>query len=292
MKIVKRKLKGNIYFYLEHSIRDKSRVVKRQKYLGKDIPKDINKIMSEFWLEILKENYFKKFDNIKKNFSKEIGLMPKSAVNKYYEQFIIKFTYDSNRIEGSTLTLKDTANLLELGITPKNKSLEDVKETEAHKKVFNEMLEYKKDLNLNIILYWHKLLFQDTKGDIAGKIRKHGVKVARSKAQFPVPAELDFLLKDFFDWYKKNKNLNHLLLAALVHLKFVSMHPFSDGNGRISRIMMNFVLSKNKYPMLNIPYSNRDSYYTALERSQVRKVDSIFVLYIFRRYLKEYGKYV
>ena len=292
MKIVKRKLKGNIYFYLEHSIRDKSRVVKRQKYLGKDIPKDINKIMSEFWLEILKENYFKKFDNIKKNFSKEIGLMPKSAVNKYYEQFIIKFTYDSNRIEGSTLTLKDTANLLELGITPKNKSLEDVKETEAHKKVFNEMLEYKKDLNLNIILYWHKLLFQDTKGDIAGKIRKHGVKVARSKAQFPVPAELDFLLKDFFDWYKKNKNLNHLLLAALVHLKFVSMHPFSDGNGRISRIMMNFVLSKNKYPMLNIPYSNRDGYYTALERSQVRKVDSIFVLYIFRRYLKEYGKYV
>jgi Fic family protein len=292
MKIVKRKVRGNIYFYLEHSIRDKGKVTKKQKYLGKKIPKNMDKIRSEFWLEIFEENYFSKFDLIKGNFSKEIKLMPKSAREKHYEQFIIKFTYDSNRIEGSTLTLKETANLLELGITPKNKSLEDVKETEAHRNVFDLMLKHKRDLDLNMILHWHRLLFENTKSDIAGKIRKHGVKVARSKTEFPVPAELDLLLRDFFKWYRKNKDLHPVLLAALVHLKFVSIHPLSDGNGRISRIMMNFILNKNKYPMLNIHYNNRDSYYTALERAQVKNIDSIFALYIFKRYLKEYSKYV
>ena len=292
MKIVKRKVKGNLYFYLEHHIREKNRIIKKQEYLGKKIPKNIDKIKSEFLLDIFKENYFNKFDNIKKNFNKEIKLMPKSAVEKYYEQFIIKFTYDSNRIEGSTLTLKETANLLELGITPKNKSLDDVKEAESHKKVFSEMLKYEKELNLDAILHWHKLLFQNTKEDIAGKIRKHGVKIARSKTEFPIPSELEFLLRDLFKWYKKNKSLHPVLLASLVHLKFVSIHPFSDGNGRISRIMMNFVLHKANYPLLNISYNNRDGYYSALEKSQTKKIESIFTLNIFRKYLKEYKRYI
>ena len=292
MKIVKRKVKGNLYFYLEHSIREKNRIIKKQEYLGKEIPINIDKIKSGFLLDIFKENYFDKFDNIKKNFNKEIKLMPKSAVEKYYEQFIIKFTYNSNRIEGSALTLKETANLLELGITPKNKSLDDVKEAESHKKVFNEMLKYEKELNLDAILHWHKLLFQNTKEDITGKIRKHGVKIARSKTEFPIPSELEFLLRDLFKWYKKNRSLHPVFLASLVHLKFVSIHPFSDGNGRISRIMMNFVLHKANYPLLNISYNNRDGYYSALEKSQTKKIESIFTLNIFRKYLKEYKRYI
>ena len=263
MQIIKRKINGNDYFYLEHSIKNREKVIKKQKYLGKVVPENINKIKFELWLEIFEEFYFKKFDKIKIGFSKEMNYMPKSARDKYYQQFLVKFTYESNRIEGSTLTLKETANLLEFGLTPRNKSFEDVKEAEAHKDVFNKMLNYDKDLNLNIVLYWHKLLFENTKSDIAGKIRKHGVKVARSKAEFPAPVELDLLLREFFKWYNKNKELYPVLLAALAHLKFVSIHPFSDGNGRMSRIILNFILYKNKYPMLDIPYNNRDAYYTS-----------------------------
>lgn len=291
MEINERKNKGKKYFYLEHSIREKNKVIKKQKYLGAEIPKNINKIKSEFLLEVYEDKYFKLFEKIRNNFSKDISVMPKSAKEKYFEQFNIKFTYNSNRIEGSTLTLKETANLLELGITPKNKPIGDVKETEEHKKVFEEMLECKKNLNLSLVLYWHKRLFEATKKDIAGKIRKHNVMVARSKTEFPIPAELDLLLKEFFEWYNKNDKLNPVLLAALVHLKFVSIHPFSDGNGRISRIMMNFVLHTNNLPMLNISYDKRDSYYTALERSQIKKNDSIFVIYIFKKYIKEYKNY-
>jgi len=81
-------------------------------------------------------------------------------------------------------------------------------------------------------------------------------------------------------------------LAALVHLKLVTIHPFADGNGRISRLMMNFVLNKHGFPMLNIPYEKRAGYYGALERSQTKKEDSIFLQWLFKRYLKEHSKFL
>ncbi|MBW2995608.1 Fic family protein [Candidatus Woesearchaeota archaeon] len=290
--IRKRRLGNKDYFYLEHTIKIGKKVKKKEKYLGQEIPNNIEEIKQDFFHTIFRERWFKPLGSIKSNFTKDCKAMPKSAREKYIENFMIKFTYDTNRIEGSTLSLKETANLLEKGIAPK-KPLEDVKETEAHKKVFYEMIEYNKDLNLNIVLYWHRLLFKDTKLDLAGKIRKHSVAVAGSKTEFPFPAELEVLLRDFFRWYHKNKNkLNPVELAALVHLKFVSIHPFSDGNGRISRLIMNFVLHKAKSPMLNIHYSNRDSYYTALERSQINKKDHIFIQYLIKRYIKEYKKYL
>jgi Fic family protein len=81
-------------------------------------------------------------------------------------------------------------------------------------------------------------------------------------------------------------------LAGLTHLKFVTIHPFGDGNGRLSRLLMNYVLNKNGYPMLIIPYSQRKSYYTALERSQLKKDENIFILWFFKRCLKEYKQYL
>lgn len=291
MIIRKRKINKNQYYYLEHSFKAGKKVRKKEKYLGKVIPKNIDKIKEDFMLDIKKEKFFNGLDKIKSNFSEDFRKMPKSAKEKYIENFMIKFTYNSNRIEGSSITLKETARLLEDNIAPK-KPIKDIKETESHKKVFYEMLDYKKDLSLNIILFWHRHLFENTDKEIAGRIRNHNVEVAGSKSEFPFPAELETLLREFFIWYNKNKDKIHPLeLAALVHLKFVSIHPFTDGNGRISRIMMNFVLNKSNYPMLNIAYRNRDTYYTALERSQVKKIDYIFVQYLIKRYLREYRKY-
>lgn len=290
--IRKRTIGKQDYYYLEYSFKKNNMIHNRERYIGKTIPKNIGDIEHDFLHEIFDERYKKILNNIKNNFAKDLKAMPKSAKEKFIDNFMIKFTYETNKIEGSTLSLKETANLLEKGISPK-KPIEDVKETEAHKKAFYEMINQKKTLNLSTVLHWHKILFKESKPDIAGIIRKHNIGVAGSKTEFPFPAELEFLLKDFFRWYHKNKNkLNPVELAALVHLKFVSIHPFSDGNGRISRLIMNFVLHDKKYPMLNIHYVNRDSYYNALERSQVDKKDHIFVQYLVKRYIKEYEKYL
>jgi len=104
------------------------------------------------------------------------------------ETFITRFTYDTNRIEGSTLTLRETADLLEKGITPGTRPLSDVKEAESHRNVFCELLDYKKDLSLSSILYFHKKQFESTKSDIAGIIRSHQVAISGSKFMPPFPA--------------------------------------------------------------------------------------------------------
>ncbi|MBI2148816.1 Fic family protein [Candidatus Woesearchaeota archaeon] len=288
VNIRRKTINGNNYYYLEHSFRQDKKIKKREIYLGNKIPENIDKIKKEFINNIYKEKWHNKLNYIKKEFSQEIKFTPKSAREKELENFMVKFTYNTQRIEGSKLTLKETANLLEKGISPKEKPLRDVKEAEAHKKLFYEMLDYKKDLSLTIILYWHKILFNETKPDIAGKMRTHGVSISGSKFIPPSPVELNLLIEEFFIWYKKNKDKIHSVeLAALVHLKFVTIHPFSDGNGRISRIMMNFILNKNNYPMFNIIYENRNSYYNALERSQIKKNDFIFIHWFIKKYILE-----
>ncbi len=294
MVVIKEIHKGNkIYYYLTHSYREGRFVKKKQFYLGEVIPKNIEEKKKEFMQDFYKEKFLGDIDKIQENFNKEYKAMPVSAKNKSKDTFAVKFTYNTQRIEGSTLSLKDTANLLEDGITPTSKPIGDVKEAESHKKVFFEMLNYEKNLNLQIILKWHKELMQETAKDIAGKTRNHDVAISQSKFRPPMHLELDILLKEFFGWYNKEKNKTHpLVLTALVHLKFVTIHPFTDGNGRISRLMMNFVLKKFKYPMLDIPYTKRSSYYNALERSQVKRDDNIFIQWFFRRYLAEYSRYL
>lgn len=294
MVTLKKKIIGRqAYYYLEHSYRSNSKVQKRQKYLGKKLPKDLELQKRRFLYDIYKDRWFGQFDKIRQAFSKAQKGIPQPAREKELETFAIHFTYDTNRIEGSKLTLRETAELLERGITPKEKAIRDIKEAESHKKVFFEALSYKKDLSLQVILGWHKKLFEGTKPAIAGKIREHQVAIAGSRFIPPFPAEVYPLLKDFFRWYEKSKSRLHPVeLAALVHLKFVTIHPFSDGNGRISRLLMNFVLHKYGFPMLIVHYEKRSSYYNALERSQTKNNPSPFLNWFFRKYTKEHNRYL
>lgn len=294
MVIVKKKiLKDQTYYYLEHSVRKGRQVQKREMYLGRKIPFDVEKIKKKFLDDIYREKWYSDVDRIKKNFSKEYRSMPKSAREKALQNFAIKFTYDTQRIEGSTLTHRETADLLERGITPKNKLIRDVKEAEAHKDLFYEILKFTKELSLQVVLDWHWKLFRLTRPDIAGKIRRHQVAISGSKFIPPSPVEISPMLSDFITWYNKNKAKIHpFKLATLAHLKFVTIHPFADGNGRISRLVMNFILNKKGYPMFDIPYEGRNSYYNALERSQLKKEDRMFLQWLVKKYIKEYRTYL
>jgi len=293
VSIEKKQVNGKTYYYLEQSYRRDGHIHKRTIYLGTTLPKNLEQLKNDFLTSYYKETWLPLFDTIKGAFERERKKYSSVIAQKELQQFATMFTYATNRIEGSTLTLRETADLLEHGLSPLRRPLADVKEAEAHKAIFYEMLEYQKELSLSTVLHWHKSLFSQTKGEDAGKIRTYHVGISGSKFKPPYPIELDFLLTEFFDWYYRNKRIMHpIQLAALVHLKFVTIHPFGDGNGRISRLLMNYVLQKHRYPMLIFDYNQRKSYYTALEHSQMKKDESIFVAWFFKQYLKEYKRYL
>ena len=293
MVVVRKKtIDGREYFYLQHTIRISSGVQTREKYLGTKLPTDVELAKRDFLTEIYRERWYPLLDQVRINYQKETRALPRSALQKRDRSFSVKFTYDTNRIEGSRLTFRETADLLERGLSPSQKPVEDIKETEAHDTVFRQVLEHKKDLTFQVVLMWHKMLFVGTKPDIAGTVRSHQVAISGSRFTPPSPVEVQPLLREFFRWYDRNKSSMHPVeLAAGVHLRFVTVHPFADGNGRMSRLLMNFVLHRHGFPPLNIPYEGRRSYYNALERSQVKENHSVFIQWFFRRYLKEHSAY-
>jgi len=289
VRIARKKVKENDYYYLEHTVRENGKRFTKSKYLGNRVPRNIDAIKREFQHELDKEKWFKEFEEIRKRYQSGLKRTPESAREKVLREFSIRFTYNTQRIEGSTLTLRETAELLERSISPGNKPIEDVKEAEAHHRLFLGMLGLKKDLSLQSVLDWHYQMFKETKPDVAGQIRKHGVRISGSRFIPPSPVELQPLLRGLFSWYgTSRRSTNPVELAALVHLKFVTIHPFSDGNGRISRLMMNFVLNRHGYPMLNIEYGARGTYHSALERAQLRKDERPFINWFFRRYRQQF----
>ena len=228
-------------------------------------------------------------EKIKNKENKELQKMPQSIKEKFLQDFIIKFTCDTNRIEGSTLTLQDTSLILKDKIVPKGASIREVKEVENHEKAFDFMYAYEEDISLLFILKMHQLLLQNIDEEIAGKIRNFNVMISGSVFK-PIPYEqVDFELKEFFAWYEKaKKKLHPFEVSGLVHLYFVTIHPFGDGNGRIARLLMNFILKKHDYPMLNVLYKEREEYYEALQECQINKIQKPFLEYLFREYEKQY----
>jgi Fic family protein len=292
-RVKAKRIGGSTYYYLEHSVREGGKVHKKEVYLGKKIPKNVKDLEEKLRSDTYFEKWHPLLDRIRDNYSREIRRMPKSLKEKELDTFAIRFTYDTQKIEGSTLSFRETATLLERGIAPKDRPVSDIREAEAHRKLFYEMLEYRKDLSLGTVLGWHKKLFEETKPDIAGRIRKSRVGIAGSRFTPPLAVEVYPMLQDFFRWYGKSRDRLHPVeLAALVHLKFVTIHPFADGNGRMSRLMMNFALKNKSYPMLNVPYEGRNSYYNALERAQVGRNDDAFTLWFMKRYVKAYKAYL
>ena len=280
MRVVKRK-KGKIdYFYLQHSFRENGKVVTKELYLGKSIPANIEKIKEKLALET-KKALFSKLEKIRSNFQKEWKRYPESAKEKELQEIAIAFTYNTNAIEGSTITLEETRQILEDKVAP-NKPLSDIKETESHAKVFLEMLKNTEKISKSLLLKWHEDIFGETKPDIAGRFRNYLVKVGIYIA--PHWQDLGKLMEQFIKFVNKSK-LNPVELAARAHYRFEKIHPFGDGNGRIGRLIMNYILWNNGYPMLIIEYKNRKYYYRALQRNEEG-----FVNYFFRRYISIHKK--
>ena len=289
MATLKKRIVGkHAYFYAEHSFKIGKRVKTLSKYLGKKIPHNIEEIKDDLEYEALKLTMFSKLKEINSKYTKEQSKLPMQERQKLIEDFLVHFIYDSSKIEGSSLSLNETKGLFLHNITPKSKPLNNVKEAEGYRKAFYSMIEFKYQLSLKVVNKWHEMMFKETMEHIAGKPRLHKIIVTGSRTSFPHSEDVPKLLAEFFDWYRKNeRKLNPVELAALAHLKFVTIHSYSDGNGRISRLLANYVLIKHSYPMLNIKFKDRMEYYKNLEVSQINGKPKYFVRFFLKRYLKE-----
>lgn len=264
----KKVIKGKEYYYIVFSTRKNGKIKKFERYLGINPPqeKDLKKYSKEF--DSIKEFLTSKkssLDEIKREYLERKRKGTKDELAKIEENILIKFTYDSSRIEGLSLTYKDTRMLLTERISPKEKPIRDIKETENLKNAYLYMKQnLSEDISNSLILKLHKILKNDVTQD-AGKFRDGQVRVADL---IPINHKMVKLeVNNLISWYKKNKNLHPLEIGAIFHCNFERIHPFFDGNGRVGRLLLNFILLKNKYPVIIIQNKNKRRYYNALRRA-------------------------
>lgn len=198
--------------------------------------------------------------------------LPLELVKNLDEWFKIELTYTSNAIEGNTLTRAETALVVEKGITVQGKSLKEHLEATNHA----EALDYiktlvnkkRKDLALNDILEIHHIILNKIEEDNAGRFRTQHARITGSKTIPPNPLKVPDLMEEFIKWLT-GINIEHpVKIAADAHFKLVSIHPFIDGNGRTSRLLMNLLLMQEGYPPCIIRKEDRLAYIDSLEKGQ------------------------
>lgn len=292
VSIGKKEVDGKNYYYLRYSYREDNNVKLIEKEIGKEIPENINYVKEEFIKEIVSKRWVKSIEETKEKYVSKLKEIPDFQKIEDLKQFGIRFTYHSNKIEGSTLTLREVALVIDKPNVPINKSTNDIIEAKLHMDLYNEFTENLVDSELSKekALEWHGKLFSlhPNRNNFAGFIRQDRIYISGSNYVPPLGGfACEGLLDALFKWYNENKDSLHpVLLACLMHFRFVSIHPFLDGNGRITRLIMNYILFKNNYPMFDIPYNIRKSYYKALENTNLKEDEMIFVGWFFRNYLK------
>ena len=187
----------------------------------------------------------------------------------------IQLTYNSNAIEGSTLTYSETKLILNEGITIGGKSMNEHLEAINHKEAISFIEEIAnintKEIRLIDIKNIHHLVLKGIDNNNAGAYRTQNVGVVKSDGKihsFTQPLKIEEEMDKFIEWLHFQTIEEPILLAALVHLKFVSIHPFIDGNERTARLLMNLVLLQNNYSQAIIKVSNRVEYIQAVEKYQ------------------------
>ena len=289
MSVVRTVVRGEKrYYYLVQTYRWAGKVGRKERYLGTTRPPDLQTQRSALERGVWEATWFPAFREISSAYQERERTLPKSAAEKEQEDFIVEFTYHSNRIEGSTLTFQETSNLLTHGISPDSKPMRDIREALAHAALLRRLLKNPEPIDLPHLLGWHNAIFGETKPDISGRVRDFEVRIRGSQHVPPSALEVRPMLIKMLRWFPRHgKVLNPVERAASFHFQFENIHPFGDGNGRIGRLAMNLMLYRDKYPMINIRYGKRTGYYRALERSSISSTPRPFLLWFFRRYRAE-----
>ena len=214
------------------------------------------------------------------------------------EALKVEFLYESNRIEGNTLTLRETQLVINEGMTISGKSMREHLEAINHKEAIlfiEDLVTQKMELSEYVLKQIHGIVLYGIDRENAGVYRKLPVAIAGSKHLPPQPYLLQDLMEDYFRFYELHRNdLHPVILAAEMHERLVSIHPFIDRNGRTSRLIMNLILLQHGFPLAIIggDYESRMAYYDALEKVQTEDDKQSFILLIAEKVLSGLDRYI
>lgn len=221
---------------------------------------------------------FREIDQLKSQLD-SLRPLPEHTVRSLHQQQVLEWTYHSNAIEGNTLTLKETKVVLE-GITIGGKSMREHFEVINHK----EAIDYVEAMvqNQNSLSEWqiksiHQLVLKNIDSDNAGQYRQQNLVIAGAEHLPPNYFKVPEAMADLIQQNQAHTNLHPVELAARLHVDFVGIHPFVDGNGRTSRLLMNFELMRHGYLPIIIPIEQRLSYYEALDTAHTDKNYDLFI---------------
>lgn len=238
-------------------------------FVRKSISKNLQNILDEIDALKIKLNQFRQFDSF-----------------RIAQALELEYTFESNRIEGNTLTLRETDLVINEGLTISGKSMREHLEAINHVEAITyikQLMERNFPLNERELLSVHNLILRGIIPEDAGRYRRVQVMIKGSSHMPPQPFIVAKEMEDYFIWYEENKSKTHpVVLAAEMHERLVTIHPFIDGNGRTSRLIMNLILLQNGYVIANIKgdYETRMNYYKTLETAQTSNNKEDFLLFI------------
>lgn len=210
----------------------------------------------------------------------------------------LEYTFESNRIEGNTMTLRETDLVINEGLTISGKSMREHLEVINHQEAIayiKDLMQKNAPINEREVLSIHNLILRGIHPEDAGRYRKVQVMIQGSNHMPPQPFLVTKEMEGFFIWYETNKSSLHpIVLAAEMHERLVNIHPFIDGNGRTSRLIMNLVLLQHGYIIATIKgdYESKMQYYQTLETAQTKKNKEDFMLFIAQTEKESLERYI
>ncbi|MBU0456527.1 MAG: Fic family protein [Nanoarchaeota archaeon] len=292
-----RKRDKNKKYYLIHTYRENGKVKRVSRYLGTNLNEDklekLREVAEHHILEEIKERSILEFELTKeeiaefKKYDRDIEVKHLQTLN--WKRFTEDFTYNTNAIEGSTVALSEVKELLSGKEEPQD--ADDI-ETLNVAKTVEYIKKSKEKITVELIINLHLICFKGTK-KFAGKLRDVEVVIKDSQGNIvhqgaPIN-KVKGLLEELCKWYDKHKKkYPPLLLAAVMHNQFEKIHPFQDGNGRVGRLLLNYVLIHNKYPPINIKLRDRMRYYKCLQEYDKKNDIKSTLKFLISQYKKQF----
>lgn len=281
IKLEIKKIKGKNYLYLRDKVRVNGKSIAISFYIGrleKTTPERFLdklaeyqiirlKTFTDFWLKkqrrYLDDRNALNIEVLHYSYKLFRECYP-DELRRYESACFARYVQGTTAIEGNTITLRQAEELLEHNVTPPGKSLREVYEIVNFRKLRKFLEEYKGDVSERLIRKIHAIIMENLL-EAPGEYRRIQVLIEKAEHEPPPAFEVPELMRELIEWYRRNRKRVHPFeLAVLLHTKFVTIHPFVDGNGRVARALLNFVLQKHGYPTLYLGLEHREKYLDAV----------------------------